>query len=310
MICALDDDDVDANGPTRSRRTVLIGGVALLAAGGGTAFGVKNYLEGRPVYRDVPTAVGLDAEAAKAAVQDAQLVWSQTTAFHETIPTGQVISQLPSAGQRVLRSTEVAAVVSSGPEPRPVPAVVGLTEEAAIAAAQAVQLRVEVRDQPFDEVVPVGQVIAADPASGQVQRDSVIAIDLSAGPAPREVPNLSGMTPEQAKAALPEGLAGVVVEQPSETVAAGVVIAANYKPTTKLPKGSTVKIIVSTGPPLITVPATKGLDVVSASQVLRDAGLVVEGVEGAPDQPAIGSRPAANQQVKRGTTVIVITGPQ
>ncbi len=302
-------DDLPGDGRS-SRRTVVVGGIALLAAGGGTAFGVKRYLDGRPVYRVVPIVVGLDLGVARTAVEDTQLVWSQTTAPDETVPSGQVISQTPSAGQRVLRASGVRGVVSSGPQPRPVPALVGLTEADAAAAAQAVQLTVHVRERPFDEQVPEGQVINSSPESGELPRGSAVEVDVSAGPAPRQVPNMSGMTPEQAMAALPDGLLGVIVQQPSDTVAAGIVIAANYKPTTKLPKGSTVKIIVSTGPPLMTVPATKGLDVLAASQVLRDAGLVVEGVEGSPDQPVLGSRPAANQQVKRGTTVMVITGPQ
>ena len=293
-----------------TRRRVLVGGLAVLAVGSGGAVGTKRYLDSRPVYRTVPNAVGLDATAAQSTIESLQLGWSESSTFDESVPVGQVISQSPISGVEVLRDSVVTAVVSGGPQPRPVPTLVGLSEPDALAAAIAVQLSAVVRDRPFDEVVPEGQVVAADPSAGEVPRDSTISIDVSAGAAPREVPNLSGMTPDQAKAALPDGLAGVIVGEPSETVAAGVVIAANYKPTTQLPRGSTIKIIVSTGPALITVPATKGLDVLAASQALRDAGLVVEGVEGSPDQPVLGSRPGVNQQVKRGTAVIVITGPQ
>jgi eukaryotic-like serine/threonine-protein kinase len=291
-----------------SRRTVLIGGVALLVGGIG-AGSAWRWKTTRPEYRVVPKVTGLAASTAQETVTSLQLSWTATEQFDERVPAGQVLTQLPAAGSQVLKASGVTAVVSKGPQPRTVPTLVGLSEADAAALAKSEQLQTAVRSRIFDEAIPAGQVTAAQPTSGKLQRGGTILIDVSDGPAPREVPNITGMTPEQAKQALPNGLTGVIVEQPSETVDKGVVIAANYKPTTKLPKGSTVKILVSSGPRLIPIPATKGLDVVTASKRLRDAGFVVAGSEGAPDQPVRGTRPAAGKEVRKGTEVVVLTGP-
>jgi eukaryotic-like serine/threonine-protein kinase len=291
-----------------SRRAVLIGGAALLVGGIG-AGSAWRWKTTRPEYRVVPNVTGLAASTAQETVTSLQLSWTATEQFDERVPAGQVLTQLPAAGSQVLKASGVTAVVSKGPQPRTVPTLVGLSEADAAALAKSEQLQTAVRSRIFDEAIPAGQVTAAQPTSGKLQRGGTILIDVSDGPAPREVPNITGMTPAQAKQALPDGLTGVIVEQPSETVDKGVVIAANYKPTTKLPKGSTVKILVSSGPRLIPIPATKGLDVVTASKRLRDAGFVVAGSEGAPDQPVRGTRPAAGKEVRKGTEVVVLTGP-
>jgi eukaryotic-like serine/threonine-protein kinase len=291
-----------------SRRRFLAVGAAAVVAGGGGFVGFQWWLSTRPQYRLVPQLVGKTQAQSSDVTKGLQLTLTPETESSETVPNGEVISQTPAARVKVLKGTALRVVVSTGPKPRDVPTVVGLTESDARTSIESVQLVMRVRTKPFVENVPIGQVVTAQPASGTLPRGGEVVVDISAGPAPREVPNITGMTPDEAKAAMPEGLTGVVVKQPSETVPEGVVIAANYKPTTKLPKGSQVKILVSSGPPLIKIPATKGLSVASANQQLKDKGFVVTGVEGPPDQLVVGTRPAAGEAKRKGTEVVVVTG--
>jgi eukaryotic-like serine/threonine-protein kinase len=285
------------------RRVFLLGALGVLGAG---AYGGVSWWTGQPEYRTVPDLVGASAEAAQQLVVEGDLTWQVASAADETVAEGIVIRMTPTAGVQVLRGEAVTVVVSEGPAPRTIPPLVGLEESAAVEALRAVQLRAQA-DRVFDESIASGTVLRIDPASGMVPRDSVVKLVVSKGPEPRIVPNLSGMTPEAAKAALPEGLTGVVVEEPSESVAKGVVIAANYKPGSRLDKGSSVRIRVSSGPPLIEIPATKGLDASTAATRLKAAGFVVEGTEGAPDQPVAGTRPAAGKAVRKGTAIVIIT---
>ncbi len=298
-----------SNDPTgqSSRRGFVLAGLAVVAAGAGVG-GWRWWESTRPQYRLVPQLVGLSVSAAKTKAQATDLAWSAPTfAWNETVPVDQVLTQTPNEKTKVLKGTSVAVSVSKGPQPRQVPTVVGLPESEATTVVESLQLTIRVRNRPFAEDTPKGQVVTAQPASGTLPRGGEVVVDVSAGPAPREVPNITGMTPEQAKAAMPDGLTGVVVKQPSETVAEGVVIAANYKPTTKLPKGSTVKILVSSGPPLIKIPATKGLDVGTVTKQLQDLGFVVAGVDGNPNEPVVGTRPPAGDAVRKGTQVVVVT---
>jgi eukaryotic-like serine/threonine-protein kinase len=301
------DAELVENQARPTRRRFVVGGVSAIVLAGAGVGGWRYWLTTRPQYRIVPSLVRLPSSQANSEAKLLDLAVTITDEWDENVPADHVMSQIPDSNTKVLRDSAVSVVVSRGPKPRQVPTVVGLSETEAKSSVESVQLVLRVRTRPFADGVPIGQVVTAQPVSGTLPRGGEIVVDVSAGPAPREVPNITGMTPEQAKAAMPDGLTGVIVKQSSETVAEGIVIAANYKPTTKLPKGSTVKIIVSSGPPLIKIPATKGLDVDTASKRLQAAGFVVAGVAGSPDQLVVGTRPPAGDAVLKGTEIVLLT---
>jgi eukaryotic-like serine/threonine-protein kinase len=294
--------------PSRRRGAKLAVSALLLAGFGAGAFFSWSWWTSRPQWSTVPSVVRLETTEAQRMIDDASLIVSTIETFNEVVPKGVVISQLPMTGIRVEEGTEVDLTVSKGPAPRPVPRVIGMTVEAAGSTLQGLGL-VLTSSEVANEDVAKGLIIGAEPATGSLAKGGVVKVIVSSGPAPRIVPNLSGMTVEQAKEALPAGLNGVVVEQSSETVAKGVVIAANYKPDSKLDRGSTVKILVSTGPAPVEVPATKGLEVVAATKKLKEAGFVVSATQGSPDQPVTGTKPAAGAFVRRGSSLVIITGP-
>jgi eukaryotic-like serine/threonine-protein kinase len=117
-------------------------------------------------------------------------------AGHVIGPDGDVPGELP-------KGSVVPLLVSLGPEPRTVPDVpdgAGWTEAAE--ALGAVRLEAA-REDVFSETVPAGQVVALRPAPGtQVERDSRVVVQVSKGPDRVQVPDLGGMSLEQAEAAL------------------------------------------------------------------------------------------------------------
>ena len=295
--------------PRAGRRWVwrfLALGVLLLAIGGGIAG--YSWWKARPVYAVIPSVTGQSVDGARSKLAAGKFVVRITRRRDEKVGVNSVIEQSPAPGLRVKQKTAVALVLSDGPSPRMVPALNGLDEDGARQQLDAQQLKLGTVTRNADEAVPESIIISWSP-QGEVARDSAIDVVVSSGPAPRIVPNISGMSPEQAKNELPDGLTGDVVRQSSDKVPAGTVIASNYKPGTALPKGATIRIIVSSGPALVKIPAVRGLDVSTAVARLRDAGFSVSGTQGSPDQPVISTEPLEGKAVKKGTAITLITGP-
>ncbi len=117
-----------------------------------------------------------------------------------------VVSQTPPSGSVVRSGRTVSLGVNAVAEVRQTPTLVGLTEVSAIARAESVGLSVErieyaVSDQPS------GTVIGQYPGPGSVLTpDVVVSIAVSRGfaSAPLELPDVRGMTLDEARGALSE----------------------------------------------------------------------------------------------------------
>lgn len=132
------------------------------------------------------------------------------------------------------------------------------------------------------------------------------------------VPNVVGITSQEAQAALTSAeLAFVIEEQFSEDVPAGSVIQTQPGAETKIRKGNEVTIVVSKGPERYIIPSDlAGQDPNTASDALKALTLDVTGTEDVYDDKiekgkVVGTDPAAGEQVKRGATVkiLVSKGP-
>ena len=102
-------------------------------------------------------------------------------------------------------------------------------------------------------------------------------------------------------------LVPAVKQGPSERYKKGIVFKQDPSAGSKLEKGSTVTIWVSTGPPKVTVPAVKGQQWPDAQQALVNAGLkpVEHIVPGEPKGQVTATDPAAGERVPKGSKVRV-----
>ena len=161
-----------------------------------------------------------------------------------------VVEQRPPPGSRVEEGSTVTLIVSQGLGEVSVPNVVGRTEQAAISLLENADLIPDVKREA-DPTVPNGQVIRQNPAPDTpVERRSAVEIFVSSGPPQAGVPGVAGMSASDATNLLTE--AGFRVNQRSEsstTVDPGSVIRTEPSAGTEVDEGSTVTIIVSTGPP-------------------------------------------------------------
>ena len=108
----------------------------------------------------------------------------------------------------------------------------------------------------YDEKIAKGKVVGTNPpANTSLKRDQQVTLILSKGPAPVPVPRLIGRSLSSAEKALKNvGLTYTVTREYSKTIPTGHVISTDPTAGKQISKGDSVNLVVSKGPPLITVP--------------------------------------------------------
>ena len=225
----------------------------------------------------VPSVQGRAQAEAVTAVRTASLDPTVTEAFDEKVPKGTVVSVEPGPGIELRRGTDVALVVSKGPERYAVPPVVGMTVAEATARIEDVRLKVGKVTEAFSEKVPDGQVISAKPGPGaNLKKGASVAMTVSKGRKPIEVPDVTGKPADTASRELADlGLkVDATAQENSDTVPKGRVISQSPRDGT-LFRGDTVTLVVSKGPVMVDVPNVVGQQVQQARRTLEAAGFTV-----------------------------------
>jgi serine/threonine-protein kinase len=160
-----------------------------------------------------------------------------------------------------------------------VPSVVGLTEEEATVELEDAGLTVgEVTGEASDSV-PEGSVISQDPQAGaSVESSASVDLVVSAGRETTSVPELVGLTEEEALAAIrSSGLTLETIQREySADVEEGLVMSQQPEAGTTVELGSSVTIVVSRGTELVEVPDVVGQSSSEASAEIQGVGLAVQ----------------------------------
>ncbi|MEO0617227.1 MAG: PASTA domain-containing protein, partial [Pseudomonadota bacterium] len=272
-----------------------------------------------PANIATPETVGLTEADAITALTNAGLTLGDTSAVPSVdVVAGSVVSQDPVAGTLVAATTAVNLVISLGPDPVPVPDIVGLQEAQAMTVLANAGLEVGVVTQTFSNTVPLGEVINQSIPPGQiVPLDTPLDYTVSLGP-PVSTPNVTGLAQAAAEAALiaAELVVGEITEQNDFNVPAGDVISQDPTAGTNVVVGTPVDLVVSLGPPTVAAPDVVGQSLSAAGTTLDAAGLVTGSVSQQPSQTVaagdvISQIPAAGTIVIVGTDVdlVVSNGP-
>ena len=294
---------------TRRRRSGLIAFalVLVLALVAGTA----GWWFGSGRYTEVPALVELSEDDAVAVAQDVgiDLIFTETV-FSETVPGGQVISTEPGDGARVVRGTEVVVTVSRGTERFKVSEeLIGRPLQEVLDALDGTPVGIT-QTEEYDDTVPAGSVAAFDPpADTELRRDDPLTIVVSRGPAPVEVPDVSGLQRLDAVTVLRDGNLNVsTVEEFSNDVEVGLVIGQDPTPDVDpVMRGTTVTIVVSKGPDLVAVPDVRGLPLSQATATLEGAGFVVDGTCFLCSDGTVALQdPDAEELALRGSTISLL----
>lgn len=180
-------------------------------------------------------------------------------------------------GVLVLAGAIVAALLLLKPAAKVhVPRVIGLTEQAAGARLRAVGLESEPALNASSTVSP-GLVISQSPdPAALIAKGSKVRIVISSGPATKSLPNVEGLTAARAMARLKrEGFKPKTKSESSSTVKAGLVIGTDPPAGTVEVLGSTVSVLVSSGPAPVKVPSVVGATLENAQATLASEGLEV-----------------------------------
>jgi beta-lactam-binding protein with PASTA domain len=244
----------------------------------------------------IPSLLGMTLEAATAEIESNGFVLGTVTTEPDSeVEPGTVIAQSPAEGEQAEEGATIDLVTSSGPDALPIPNVDNLTEADATRILSDAGFEVETTSE-YSEEVDEDRVIRTVPAANEeAEPGSVVQIVLSDGPEPVEVPQLFGLTPDEARPILDNlGLELVVVDATVETddvALVGKIVTQDPEDGQNLLRGDQVQVALGELRE-IDVPDLTGLDEGAARRMLEGLGLVLD-VEAVPvevDDPAFDGR--------------------
>ena len=147
----------------------------------------------------IPPVVGSDINQARSVIESNRFIVGTITETPDSnAAAGIVIDQDPPAGERREPGATVNLVVSSGPPVVALPDLANRSESDALFQLGSLGLLPEVAEEFSDEVA-AGLVIRTEPQAGaQLPQGATVIVVVSQGREPVEVPNLIGLTPDEA----------------------------------------------------------------------------------------------------------------
>jgi eukaryotic-like serine/threonine-protein kinase len=120
---------------------------------------------------EVPRLGGMTRDAALNTLADRNLEGVVAAeVWHEEVPEGLVVGQRPGPGETLFRGDRVEITLSKGPEPFPMPDVIGKQRDEAIATLEGLGLRVDVQERRGWPWQQTGVVEHQEPSSGTTMR--------------------------------------------------------------------------------------------------------------------------------------------
>lgn len=199
----------------------------------------------------VPDVTGKQMAIAEQMLEKEKLRYTVKEEFDTDTPAGTVISQDPAAGTKVKEDRLVTITVSKGAENMDMPDLTGLSKDDAVAKIEKMGLKVGlVSEKNSDE--SAGTVIETDPKSGsKVTKGDTVDLTISKGPKETKVgvPDVTGDSESKAESELKAAgfSIGSVTKQASKQ-AAGTVISQTPSGGSSVTSGSSVSLVISSGP--------------------------------------------------------------
>ncbi|NLE79062.1 MAG: Stk1 family PASTA domain-containing Ser/Thr kinase [Rhodococcus sp.] len=309
------DDAADRYGDTgygaerrRSRRTTTVWLFVVVAIALAVAFG--GWWMGSGRYTAVPPIEGLGQSEATSAIEAAGLSVDIRGQYSDTVPESTVLGTDPVPGSEIVRDGTVALLVSMGR-----PAVPSL-----VSGGDRERVEQLLRDHTFVPVdggdafstsVPEGGVAALEPAPGTILPvGSSVSVITSKGSPPVTVPDVAGMSEDEARAAF--DAIGITVssvkEKFSSEVPSGHVIDSDPRIGSTARAGGSATLTVSNA---VEVPFLLGRSVDSAREELDRLGLDIKVTQVADTDASlvITQSPNSGNLVKPGSKIRIVSFP-
>ncbi len=162
--------------------------------------------------------------------------------------------------------------------------------------------------------VAAGLILGQSPLPGQVGRpDTPVRVTLSLGPQMRSVPDVIRLDQARARVVLETSGFVVSVDTAEAEEPRGRVVEVSPPPDSVVALPAQVRLVVSTGPPVVPMPLVLGLEQNEAEFLLDSLGLVVSSVEevfrfGRDQGIVVEQEPAAETELQRGGGVRLKVG--
>jgi serine/threonine-protein kinase len=294
---------------------VALSGV--LGGGGGNGNTTSTKTNATVTYTHVPgDLLKQTAEAAEGELDNANLKHVRVQRQTLAVTAGLVIGTQPTGGARVRKGSTVTLFISQAPPTVKVPPIKGLSIGDAKTALSAVGLTAKETD--VDSTEPQGTVVDSTPADGATAKTgSTVDVNVSKGPQPVNVPDVSNFDLDHAESALKNQnlVVGHIDHEPSSTVASGEVIRTAPAADTPAHEGDSVGIVLSNGLRKIPTPNVIGETPDNAQTDIQKAGLTpqistvpIQVTDPAQDGVVVKTSPSADTPAREGSKVIVRVG--
>ncbi|HZU80978.1 MAG TPA: Stk1 family PASTA domain-containing Ser/Thr kinase [Acidimicrobiales bacterium] len=234
-------------------------------------------------------------------------------------PNTTVIRTNPAAGTSVAKGSTVTLITGGKGGQVKVP---DETNRSVTAATQDLQqLGLQVQTQPSTDCTQINVVCSQQPPGNTMVAPGALVTlftaqqNTSTTAAGNAVPNVTGDTVATACNVLGQSgfQCGSETKESSNTIAAGAVISTSPPAGSNQPAGTTVNLVVSTGPPNVTVPNVVGDSTSQAVSTLQSSNLVpVETCTKTSDPTqngvVISQNPQGGNSVPSGSTVTITYG--
>ncbi len=299
-------------GKRRRRRSPLpiLLVLLILALVGGLAYAIPQ-LAAEDI--EVPDLVGYaSVEEAQARVGGDFKVEVEDDNMESTEAVGTIVDQSPQAGRTANQGSTIYVDIS-GTQIAELPDVEGKAREEATQTLEEAGFEVQ-EDTDESTAGNEGYVISQDPRGGgdaTAEVGSTVIITVGDGIATVSVPDLSNLTPNRARQELEDaGLElGSRAEQSSSQVSRGQIISQNPSAGTEAEEGSSVDIVVSSGPSQTRVPNVVGSYVDEATAAIWNAGFgyTVEYIQSSQSAgTVISTNPAGGTQLDPNSRSVTI----
>ncbi|AKA97046.1 Stk1 family PASTA domain-containing Ser/Thr kinase [Corynebacterium ulcerans] len=258
----------------RSKTSFIIWLVLVLVVTASVAIGGWWFGSGR--YGEVPQVLGMSQIEATALAQDAGFSTTTSPVYSDDIPADLVAGAIPEVGHRAVKGNEITLLVSQG---KPTVPAIPSSHDTAEVRALLEERSLSYSEAPpeYSDDVPEGKVVSLKPEPGTTVRvGSEVAVALSRGPAPVNVPHVAEMSEESARDQLEKlGLKVNITEEFNSEIRGGDAIGTLPEAGTTLPRGTTVTLRISTA---VEIPDVRGKSKQEATSELAAAGIRVNSV--------------------------------
>ncbi len=254
----------------------------------------------------VPTVAGLTESAAVKELRADGFTVRQAGAINNnTVKAGSIVRTVPAVGTKVRKGSAITLVPSAGPRTIKVPDISGQQLADAESALRQSGLTVGQVHKVASSSVDAGIVVSTSPAAGLLwPQPKPVTISVSAGP---PLPNFVGQNEQAIQQWASQNDIQLNVQQAGNSdQPQGTITQQSPAANTPISQNETVTIMVSNGPPQVSIPNVDGQSLNDARTALHQLGFKVTIKKFGPFNKVFNYSPSG--QAPKGSTITLYSG--